>query len=168
MSKKKHLILEREKIFQKIERIAYQIVENNYEAKEMVVIGIEPNGTVMAELLIDEMKKITDINCDLFALTLDKVNPGPIEIKPELKEAKIKNALILIVDDVANTGKTLTYAMKPLLDHAPGSIQIAVLVDRQHKAYPVRPDYVGLSLATTLHENIIAELKPNSELVYLV
>jgi len=67
---------------------------------------------------------------------------------------------VVIVDDVANTGRTLFYACRPFMDVLPSSIETAALVDRQHKSYPIHVDYVGLSLATTLHDNIEVNFLP--------
>lgn len=151
---KQSLILNQEAIQQKTRRIAYQIVENNYDEKEMVVIGILPNGFEYAEMLKKEIKSISDIKVTLYALTINKKKPLGNPISIDLDKISLDNRTILLVDDVANTGKTMYYALKPIMEFSPKKVQIAVLVDRQHKLFPVSSDFVGLSLSTTMQEHI--------------
>lgn len=151
---KQSLILNQEAIQQKTRRIAYQIVENNYDEKEMVVIGILPNGFEYAEMLKKEIKSISDIKVTLYALTINKKKPLGNPITIDLDKISLDNKTILLVDDVANTGKTMYYALKPIMEFSPKKVQIAVLVDRQHKLFPVSSDFVGLSLSTTMQEHI--------------
>jgi pyrimidine operon attenuation protein/uracil phosphoribosyltransferase len=153
-SMKQSLILNQEAIQQKTRRIAYQIVENNYDEKEMVVIGILPNGFEYAEMLKKEIKSISDIKVTLHALTINKKKPLGNPITIDLNKISLDNKTILLVDDVANTGKTMYYALKPIMEFSPKKVQIAVLVDRQHKLFPVSSDFVGLSLSTTMQEHI--------------
>ncbi len=151
---KQSLILNKEAIQQKTRRIAYQIVENNYDEKEMVIIGILPNGFEYAEMLKKEIKSISDIKVTLHALTINKKKPLGNPITIDLDKISLDNKTILLVDDVANTGKTMYYALKPIMEFSPKKVQIAVLVDRQHKLFPVSSDFVGLSLSTTMQEHI--------------
>jgi pyrimidine operon attenuation protein/uracil phosphoribosyltransferase len=154
---KKNLILNAEEIQQKNRRIAYQIVEDNYDEKEMVMIGVLPNGYEYALQLKKEIELIDDIKITLLELALNKAKPLEEEIKLSLGKLSLNNKTVLLVDDVANTGKTLYYALKPIMDFSPRKVQAAVLLDRQHKLFPVTPDFVGLSLSTTLQEHIIVE-----------
>ncbi len=166
---KKNLILNHEEIQQKTRRIAYQIVEDNYDEKELVMIGIKPNGFVYAETLKKEIEAIDGIKITLLELTLNKTKPLEGEIAVALGKLSLNNKTVLIVDDVANTGKTLYYALKPIMDFSPKKVQAVVLVDRQHKLFPVTADFVGLSLSTTLREQITVEFdckgKSNAYLV---
>jgi pyrimidine operon attenuation protein/uracil phosphoribosyltransferase len=154
---KKNLILNSEEIKQKTKRIAYQIVEDNYDETEIVMIGIKPNGFEYAEQLKKEMEAIDSIEITLLDIELDKTQPLQNEIKLVLGKKTLDNKTVLIVDDVANTGKTLYYALKPIMEFSPKKVQAAVLVDRQHKLFPVSPDFVGLSLSTTMQEHILVE-----------
>ncbi len=166
---KKNLILNHEEIQQKTRRIAYQIVEDNYDEKELVMIGIKPNGFVYAETLKKEIEAIDGIKITLLELTLNKVKPLEDEITVQLGKLSLNNKTVLIVDDVANTGKTLYYALKPIMDFSPKKVQAVVLVDRQHKLFPVTADFVGLSLSTTLREQITVEFdKKGKSNAYLV
>ncbi|MDB5282441.1 MAG: phosphoribosyltransferase [Bacteroidota bacterium] len=154
---KKVLILNSEEIQQKTKRIAYQIVEDNYDETEIVMIGIMPNGYGYAEQLKKEIEAIDGIKISLIEIDLNKAEPLEGEIKLALGKKSLDNKTIIIVDDVANTGKTLYYALKPIMEFSPKKVQAAVLVDRQHKLFPVSPDFVGLSLSTTLQEHISVE-----------
>ena len=88
-------------------------------------------------------------------MTLDKNKPKDVVLS---KTFDFNKKVVILVDDVANSGKTLLYALKPFLDYHPKKIQVLVLVERSHKSFPVRPDYIGLSIATTLQEHIFVEV----------
>lgn len=163
---KQTLILSKKDIEQKINRIAYQILEENYDEKEIVLIGIKDNGFAFAKRIVKYLATITDIKLHLHYIEVDKTHPEKMAPKYDFDQAQLQNKSIVLVDDVANTGRTLGYALKPLLDFLPKKIQVAVLVDRQHKLFPVSADFVGLSLSTTLKEHITVELG-KEEAVYL-
>lgn len=151
---KKVQILNSEDILQKTRRIAYQIVEDNYDESELTLIGIKPNGYGYAELLQKEIEAIDSIKVVLVGLWMDKSKPLSNDISLSLGKHTLDNKTVIVVDDVANTGKTLYYALKPVMEFTPKKVQAAVLVDRQHKLFPVTADFVGLSLSTTLKEHI--------------
>ncbi|MEL6925537.1 MAG: phosphoribosyltransferase family protein, partial [Bacteroidota bacterium] len=101
-------------------------------------------------------------------IRLNPANPMSDEIRIDMTNEELKNKVVIIIDDVANTGRTLFYAFKPLLDILARKIEVAVLVDRKHKSFPVKVDYMGLSLATTVGNNIDVQLKGVKEkAVYL-
>lgn len=154
---KKIKILSAEEIQQKTRRIAYQIVEDNYDENELILIGIKPNGFEYAEQLKKEIEKIDNIKVTLIELSLNKVTPLEETIALDLGKKTLDKKTVIIVDDVANTGKTLYYALKPVMAFLPKKVQAAVLVDRQHKLFPVSADFVGLSLSTTMQEHILVE-----------
>lgn len=149
-------IVTADKVYQKIKRIAFEIAEDNYDETEIVLAGIckSTEGYVFAELLYQELTKITKAHILLTHIELDKNDPGNSVVELNLTEEQIDNKTIIVVDDVANTGRTILYAIKPLLSFSPKKIRNAVLVERKHKLFPVSPDYVGLSLSTTMHEHI--------------
>jgi pyrimidine operon attenuation protein/uracil phosphoribosyltransferase len=165
--KNKVLILTKEAIEQKIKRLSYEILEDNYEEKEIVFVGIKENGLVFAEKIINYINSISKISTKLYSITLDKANPLSQEIKINADNSKLNNKTIIMVDDVANSGKTLCYALKPILECSPKIIQIAVLVDRKHKQFPVSADYIGLSLSTTMKEHITVNFAESNEAVFL-
>jgi pyrimidine operon attenuation protein/uracil phosphoribosyltransferase len=166
---KKTLILDHADISQKTRRMAYQIVEDNYDEKEIIMIGIQTGGYEYAKLLKKEIESISEISIQFLSLDMDKSEPlsHPITINNE--KLSLDKKVILLVDDVANTGKTMYYALKPIMAYAPKKVQVAVLVDRQHKLFPISTDFVGLSLSTTMQEHIKVEMdKAGKAEAYLV
>ena len=155
-------ILDKKQIEQKIRRLAIQIVENNFSEKEIILAGINNNGMRFAELIKRQLESITDKTIHLTQLKLDPASPTSGEIVIDTEDAQLRRKVIIIVDDVANTGRTIFYAFKPLMEVLAKRIETAVLVDRKHKSFPVKIDYVGLSLATTVQENIEVNLKGRS------
>jgi len=138
-------------------------LENNYKEKTIILAGINNNGTGFAQLLHDELVKISDTKIKLTRIRLNPAKPLSEEIQLELPVKEIKNRVVIIVDDVANSGRTLFYATKPLFDTLPKKIEIAVLVERHHKSFPMKVDYVGLSLATTLKEDIDVKIPQGAD-----
>ena len=162
------LILDNWDIEQRIKRIAYQILEDNFEEKEIHIIGIKDQGYVFAGYLADILKKIgKGKKVFLHELSLDKSQPASQDISFSFEAESLKEKVVIFTDDVANTGRTIYYAMHSLNDVLPRKVQVAVLVDRKHKLFPVCSDFVGLSLTTTIHEHISAELKSQKKAVYL-
>ena len=147
-------ILDKPQILQKIKRLAIEILENNFEEKTIVLAGINNNGSGFARLIERELSSITDIKIQFVEIKLNPASPlsSPIEINASVESMKGKT--IIIIDDVANTGRTIYYACKPLMEVIPKKLEVAVLVDRKHKTFPIYPKYVGVSLATTLKEDI--------------
>jgi pyrimidine operon attenuation protein/uracil phosphoribosyltransferase len=147
----KKYILNREQADLKIRRMALEILENNFENSTIVVAGIAPNGSIIAGKLKALLQPHLNNEVVLQEIRLDKKHPGVIEVSPEVDT---NGKVVILVDDVANSGRTLTYALKPYLQEYPKSIHTLVLVDRTHKQFPIQADYVGLSLASTLQEYI--------------
>lgn len=156
-------ILNQRQIQQKIKRLAIEMLENNYEAPEIYLIGINNRGYSFAQMLLEEVKKITSIPVTLTRLRLNPAAPLGSPIHLEMNAGNLKDKTVIIVDDVANTGRTIFYAFKPLMEVLPKKVQIAVLVDRKHKTFPVHVDFVGISLATTLKENIDVQILAEEE-----
>jgi len=155
MNPNRILILDRQRINWKLQRMAFQIWEHNSGAKEVTLIGIESGGAAVAKSLGERLREISPLAVTVRSVKINKRDPlsTPFSIGDDLNGQSI-----VLVDDVANSGKTLLYALRPILDFKPSKIMIAVLVDRKHKAFPVTPDIVGHSIATTLQENIVVEL----------
>jgi pyrimidine operon attenuation protein / uracil phosphoribosyltransferase len=165
------LILNEAQIQQKIKRLAIQVLEHNHDEAEVYLIGINNNGLGFAQMLLAAIDKI-EVTKPIFHIAQVSLSPAnplgkPVEINLPLE--KLKNKAIIFVDDVANTGRTLFYAMKPvLIDIVPKKVEVAVLVDRKHKNFPIFINYVGLTLATTLSENIDVQIRNVAEMaVYL-
>ena len=161
-------ILNHRQIQQKIKRLAIEVLERNTEEDELIVAGINNSGLTFAQLIVAELQQLTDSPIHLTRILLNPADPISQPIQIEMPLDQLDQKAILIVDDVANTGRTLFYACQPLLSILPHKIEVAVLVDRTHKSFPIAVDYVGLSLATTLKENIRVQLQEDAEYaVYL-
>ena len=144
-------LLDASKAQQIIKRMAYEIYEHNIDEKEITLIGIQERGVDIAYLLQKEIEAISKLKIISTSIEMDKTNPlNPIIID----KIKMANKNIIIVDDVANSGKTVLYAMKTLLNELPKKIQVAVLIDRKHKQFPISSDFVGMQISTTIKENI--------------
>lgn len=147
-----NLILNHQKILQKIDRIAYQIYESNHDASSITMAGIHKNGYVFAQLLKTKLEDISDIKVDLRKIEVNKKNP--LEQCELEGDNHFKGGSVIVVDDVLNSGRTMMYALQCFLEHAPQKLTVAVLINRSHKRFPVNANFVGLSLATTLKEHI--------------
>jgi pyrimidine operon attenuation protein/uracil phosphoribosyltransferase len=165
------LILNEQQIQQKIKRLAIQILEQNHDESEVYLIGINNNGLGFAQMLLDAINKIdfAKPTFHLAQVSLSPANPLGKSVEIDLSLENLKNKTVIFVDDVANTGRTLFYAMKPvLIDVVPKKVEVAVLVDRKHKNFPIFINYVGLTLATTLSENIDVQIREVEKMaVYL-
>jgi pyrimidine operon attenuation protein/uracil phosphoribosyltransferase len=150
----KNYILDADTAARKMQRMAYEIVENNLDTNLLILAGIRESGSVIARNIQQLLKQISTITTEIITITLDKKKPEAVDITPSLD---FNDKVVIIIDDVANSGKTILYAMKPLLAFHPKKIQTLALVERTHKAFPVNTDYVGLSVATTLQEHIFVE-----------
>jgi pyrimidine operon attenuation protein/uracil phosphoribosyltransferase len=152
----KNYILDEQRANMKLERMAFEILENNVDESELLIIGVRENGSVIARNVEKLLQSISKIPTRLIHLSLDKRHPKEISLSEQID---FNNKVIILVDDVANSGKTMLYAMKPFLDAHPKKIQTLVLVERTHKAFPVNTDYVGVSVATTFQEHIYVEVE---------
>lgn len=152
----KKYILDQKGAEQKMRRMALEIIENNHDEQELIVVGIRESGSVVARTIQRMIAEISAVKTRLLTITLDKRTPLAIELSETFD---FNNKVIILMDDVANSGKTLLYALKPFLDYHPKKIQALVLVERSHNSFPVHSDYVGLSIATTLQEHIFVEVK---------
>jgi pyrimidine operon attenuation protein / uracil phosphoribosyltransferase len=152
----KNYILSPEVAAKKLKRMAFEILENNFGETSFILAGIRESGTVIAETIQRLLTEISGLRTELITVSLDKKNPTTVEISRPLD---FKNKVVILIDDVSNSGKTLMYAIRPFLDTSPKKIQTLVLVERSHNAFPVKPDYVGLSVATTIQEHIYVEVE---------
>ena len=156
MATDKKYILSKEVVEKKLRRMAFEILENNIDEKEIIFAGIRESGSVVAKVIQQMLGKISSIKTELITITLDKKEPTDVSLS---RSIDLNGKVIILIDDVSNSGKTLLYALKPFIEFHPKKIQILVLVERTHTSFPVRPDYVGLSIATTLQEHIFVEVK---------
>ena len=147
----KKYILTPEKAMMKLRRMAFEILERNNGTTAVSIAGIRENGFVVAQELKAILGEISSLQIDLIEIQIDKSNPLNCSIPSGIE---LKDKILIVVDDVVNSGKTLLYAILPFLPLSPKQIQTLTLVERSYKVFPVHVDYVGISLATTLQENI--------------
>jgi pyrimidine operon attenuation protein/uracil phosphoribosyltransferase len=154
----KNYILTQQVAEKKLRRMAYEILENNSDEQQLILAGIRESGSVIARNIQRHLQEITGgrLSTRLITISLDKKKPGAVSLSDS---PDFEDQVIIVIDDVANSGRTLLYAMKPFLDYHPRKIESLVLVERTHKVFPVQPDYTGLSLSTTLQEHINVEVE---------
>ncbi len=158
----KRYILSQAAIAQKLHRMSLELAENlSGNDAPVLLIGIRNSGSTMAEKIGVLLKQYISNPMQIISMQLDKDFPTAVMLS---EKVELNGINIVIIDDVANSGRTLLYALKPLLEAHPKSIQTMVLVERMHKLFPVKPDYVGLSLATTKENHIQVEVL-NNELI---
>lgn len=162
----KNIILTQSEIQHKTKRIAYQIYETFADENEVVLAGIANSGYIFAKKIATELEKISDLKVILCEVKINKNNPQD-KIITSLKPEEYKNKGLVLIDDVLNSGTTLIYGVKHFLDVPLKKFKTAVLVDRNHKKYPVKADFKGISLSTSLLEHIQVVFEENNEYVYL-
>ncbi len=149
-----NIILTHEQIQHKIKRIAYQIYETNVDEKEIVIAGIAENGYIFAQRLKTILEDISDLKITLCEVTMDKTSPQNT-VKTSIGPEEYKNKPLILADDVLNSGTALIYGVNHFLDVPLTRFKTAVLVNRNHKKYPIKADFKGISLSTSLHEHVI-------------
>ncbi len=151
------LLLNNDQIERKLLRMAWQIWEHNSSRQSVTLVGIRQGGMALAERLAVELSRISPLQISVVSLGLSKRRPleAPVDLS-----APIVDKSVVLVDDVANSGRTLLYALQPIAATDPEKVLIAVLVDRKHKSFPVNPDIIGHQVATTLQEHILVSVEP--------
>ncbi|MBE0393378.1 pyrimidine operon attenuation protein/uracil phosphoribosyltransferase [Flavobacterium sp. 7E] len=158
----KNIILTNQEIEHKITRIAYQIYETFVNEKEVVLAGITSNGYIFAEKIAVELNKISPLEVLLCEVYINKQNPEQA-ITTSLDKELYTNKGLILIDDVLNSGTTLIYTVRHFLDVPLKKFKTAVLVDRNHKKYPVKADFKGISLSTSLLEHVQVVFDENNE-----
>lgn len=166
MMKEKKLILDKTQIVQKIRRIAYEIYEQNYDQPGLVIAGIDDMGYKLSEIILEEISKISKLPCHLVRIDIDK--EALRQPKVQFSHIpKLKDLVVIIVDDVLNSGRTLIYALDPFLKADVAKIQTAVLVNRSHNKFPIAVDYKGYELGTTIQDHIEVQLTEENYSAFL-
>ncbi len=168
MAESQLLILDKKQIQQKINRIAYQILEDNLNEKEIVLAGIWDRGYKLALRLQKTLSEICGIKIIMLRIDLDRLN-SKLVANTDLDESRWKNKVIILVDDVLNSGKTLAYGLGVFINTPHKKIRTVVLIDRSHKIFPIATDFVGMQLATVLkeHVDVIIDVEGEEDRVYL-
>lgn len=161
-----NIILSHQEINHKLNRIAHQIYEANVNEEQVVLAGIDKNGFILGELLKEKLKEISELDVVLCKVIIDKLNPLA-GVKTSLDALNYKNKSIVLIDDVLNSGATLIYGVKHFLSVPLKRFKTVVLVNRNHKKYPVKADFKGISLSTSLNEHVTVSLHKNNYKVTL-
>ncbi len=168
MTKERSLILTSHQVEQKLMRMAHEIYENNYKEKEIILVGIVGHGSKVAERLAELLRSITEVKVTLGYIEMSKDKPLSEEITLSCELKEIKGKSVILVDDVLNSGRTLIYAAKHLLNTEPKNLATATLIERSHRKFPIHADFVGLTLSTNMKEHVAVEMEDGKEAVYLV
>jgi pyrimidine operon attenuation protein/uracil phosphoribosyltransferase len=168
MASKKLLILNQQQIQQKIDRIAYQVLEDNFDEDEILIAGILPRGNHIAARIKKILDEIAPFKSKLLTIGLDKQSSS-LKANTDFDVNDCKNKAVVLVDDVLNSGKTLAYGFGVFIDVPLKKLRTAVLIDRNHKNFPITTDYAGMALSTVLKERVDVFLSENGneDAVYL-
>jgi pyrimidine operon attenuation protein/uracil phosphoribosyltransferase len=158
MEGEKSLILDNRQVNQKIRRMAFEIYENNFKEKQLILAGIEGQGYVLAKEIQKELMAISPIAARLVKVNIDKLAPQQSEVTLDCDIKEIKKKCVILIDDVLNTGRTFAYGLKPFLDIEVKKIETAVLVNRSHTLFPIYPKYTGYELSTTINDHVQVNL----------
>lgn len=162
----KRLILDSTQVKRKLQRMALQIMEKN-SGRSLVIVGIAQSGIAIAETIAAHIVEFGGAKPEVFNISMNKANPLSSNIQCAATLGNIEHRTLVLIDDVQNSGKTLMHAIHHFIPMQPASIQTAVLVNRDHAQFPVRTDFVGLSLSTTLQEHVSVEVNGLNTEVYL-
>ena len=168
MSRQKILILSKKQIEQKIERMAYQILEDNLDEQDIVLAGIVSRGYTLAQRLQKVLEKISKLKIKLIKIELDK-DSSHLQASADIPVEDVKNQVVILVDDVLNSGRTLVSGLGFFLHIPLKKLRVLVLVDRSHRSFPISPDFTGLQLATVLkqHVQVVLDSPGDEDAVYL-
>lgn len=161
-------ILSKLQIEQKVNRLAHQLLENCFEEKEIFIGGIHGNGYILAQKLTTILGQNSDLKVNLFEIKINKDEPWSDDINLSLDKERMKNGYIVLVDDVLNSGKTMQFALVEILQFPTKAIKTLTLVDRKHRRFPIKANFVGMSLSTTLKEHVKIDLSDDNTKAYLV
>ncbi len=168
MSEISSRILVHKQIESKIKRMAYQILENNFREKNIYLAGIKGGGYTLAKILQSELNEMEQIKTTLIEVSIDKEKPLSSPVTLDVNIVKPQNSVVVLIDDVLNSGKTMVYALKPFLALPLKKIETAFLVNRSHRLFPISAKYTGIELSTTIQEHISVSWQEGDYAVYLV
>tara|TARA_B100000945_G_scaffold256701_1_gene214146 strand:+ start:489 stop:974 length:486 start_codon:yes stop_codon:yes gene_type:complete len=154
-----NVILNSNQIGQKIKRLSYELYENNLEEKKVILLGINSNGNILSNRIKKNLDNLFPVNIESYNLKID-VNNSTFN-KLGLERDSLNGKVVIMVDDVLNSGKTIAYSINLILPFFPKKIEVAVLVDRSHKNFPILAKYSGVKLNTTINEHVKIDFKKN-------
>ncbi|MDC3153675.1 phosphoribosyltransferase family protein [Bacteroidota bacterium] len=158
---KKAVILDEISIDRKIKRLSYEIFERNLNNKKLLLVGIKKNGFVLAKLIQKELSEICKIKIDVTQVFVDKQKPFNECVIYNDNILTYRNTSMIVIDDVCSTGKTMMYVVSSLISKFTNKISTLVLVDRKHHNFPIKTNYVGIEVSTTLRQFIEVDLEAN-------
>ncbi len=167
MGQEKVSVLSAEQINRKIERIGHQIIELNYDESSIVLVGIVEQGHLLSERIRKIVESNSKIKVELIKLKLNKKDPINGTYEYSKSDDILNDSSVVLIDDVLNSGRTLIYAACEILRHPIKKLTTVVLIDRRHRKFPIKADFVGLTLSTTIQEHITVVLNPGEEAAYL-
>ena len=162
------VILNHQQIQQKITRLGHELLENCFEENKIFIGGIQGNGFELAKKIAAIISRNSDISVNQFEIKINKTEPWAEPISLSIEESRLKKGYIILVDDVINSGKTLQYALVKFLEQPTKAIKTVVLVDRKHRRYPIKANFVGISLSTTLQDRIEVDLSEGDTKAFLI
>ena len=160
-----NIVLNADDIEKKIKRLSYQIIEKNINIKDIIIIGIQPNGKYLSERIKGYIMEYSDMKVSLYDMELDKKLFLFKKCTPELIYEHINNNIIVFIDDVMNSAGTLMYAINKILSYHPKDIQIGVLIERTHKSFPLSANFKGLELSTSEFEHVEVRLNKSPKVI---
>lgn len=161
------LVLDSDMVALKIQRISWEIYEKHVSEKELVIVGISKSGYWLAEQIYAQLKKIAPLNLELCQMEINKKEPWQKDVKILPTEIQLKHKSVVLIDDVLNSGTVLIYGVRFLLENPLKRLTTAVLVDRNHKRFPVKADVKGISLSTSIQEHVEVRMVESGAEVYL-
>lgn len=163
----KNIVLDSTEISNKLKRISFEIIEKNLSEKQIVLLGILPNGKFLTDKIKSHILKNSKIQTSVFYLDIDKNNFFIKKISPDFNKEIIKEKVVILIDDVMNSAATLMYSINKILEFSPKEIQIAVLIERYYKNFPLVPNFKGLELSTSKSEHVKVKLDKFPKVIIL-
>ena len=160
-----NIVLNADDIEKKIKRLSYQIIEKNINKKNIIIIGIRPNGKYLSERIKGYIMEYSDIQVSLYDMELDNKSFLFKKCSPEFIYEHINDNIIVFIDDVMNSAGTLMYAINKILSYHPKDIQIGVLIERTHKSFPLSANFKGLELSTSEFEHVEVRLNESPKVI---
>lgn len=167
MTKEQNVILNATQIDQRIVRMAYEIYEHNLDQKHLIMAGVSENGFLLASMISEALKKISPLETSIIKVDINKKAPFTEDIQIHLSKKELDKKTIVLFDDVLNSGKTIAFTLKAFLNANIKKIEVAVMVNRSHKSFPIYPKYKGYELATTINEHVDVVLQGKDKGVFL-
>ena len=158
MSAQRDLVMTHDNVVRKLDRMARELLEVHYQESTLVLIGVDGQGLEVASALARRLRELSSIDIVEGCLSMDKNAPLDHEVQCDMSEDRLQGAIVFLIDDVLNSGRTLIHGVQHLLMGRPREIHTAVLVDRKHRSFPIRADFCGLTLSTQLTEHIVVDL----------